>query len=129
MKRLTAILCLTIAVLLGSARAVLRYLRVLQTRTDIMITTLAPIPMPTVVALGVDPVHFGVITVFNRLIGLVTPPYGLTMYLLCEIAEISLHQFWRHMWPIFLTMLIFLFVVTYVPIFTTWLPNLVMPIN
>ena len=63
--------------------------------------------MPTVVALGVDPVHFGVITVFNRLIGLVTPPYGLTMYLLCEIAKISLHQFWRHMWPIFLTMLIF----------------------
>lgn len=88
-----------------------------------------PILMPTVVALGIDPVHFGVITVFNLLIGLVTPPYGLTMYLLCEIAQISLHQFWRHMWPIFLTMLISLFVVTYVPILTTWLPDMVMPIR
>ena len=88
-----------------------------------------PILMPTVTALGIDPVHFGVITVFNLLIGLVTPPYGLTMYLLCEIAQISLHQFWRHMWPIFLTMLISLFVVTYVPALTTWLPDLVMPIK
>jgi tripartite ATP-independent transporter DctM subunit len=88
-----------------------------------------PILMPTVVALGIDPVHFGVVTVFNLLIGLVTPPYGLTMYLLCEIAGISLHQFWRHMWPIFLTMLISLFVVTYVPSLTTWLPDLVMPIK
>ena len=88
-----------------------------------------PILMPTVEALGIDPVHFGVITVFNLLIGLVTPPYGLTMYLLCEIAQISLHQFWRYMWPIFLTMLISLLVVTYVPILTTWLPNLVMPIK
>jgi C4-dicarboxylate transporter DctM subunit len=88
-----------------------------------------PILMPTVVALGIDPVHFGVITVFNLLIGLVTPPYGLTMYLLCEIAGISLHQFWRHMWPIFLTMLISLFVVTYLPILTMWLPDLVMPLR
>ena len=88
-----------------------------------------PILMPSVIALGIDPVHFGVITVFNLLIGLVTPPYGLTMYLLCEIAGISLHQFWRHMWPIFLIMLVSLFVVTYVPILTTWLPNLIMPVR
>ena len=88
-----------------------------------------PILMPTVQALGIDTVHFGVITVFNLLIGLVTPPYGLTMYILCQIAGISLHQFWRHMWPIFLTMLVALMVVTMVPSLTTWLPNLVMPIK
>ena len=61
--------------------------------------------MPTVKALGIDTVHFGVITVFNLLIGLVTPPYGLTMFLLCRIANISLQEFWRYQWPIFLTML------------------------
>jgi len=88
-----------------------------------------PILMPTVEALGIDPVHFGVITVFNLLIGLVTPPYGLTMYLLCRIAGISLHDFWRHMWPIFVVMLLTLAIVTVYPPLTTWLPDLVMPVN
>ena len=85
-----------------------------------------PLIMPTVLKFGIDPVHFGVITVFNLLIGLVTPPYGLTMFLLCKLANISLLEFWRYMWPIFLTMIIALIVITvYAPI-STWLPNLVM---
>lgn len=88
-----------------------------------------PILMPTVESLGIDPVHFGVVTVFNLLIGLITPPYGLTMYLLCRIAGISLHDFWRHMWPIFLVMLFTLILVTLYPPLTTWLPNLVMPVK
>jgi len=88
-----------------------------------------PILMPTVEALGIDPVHFGVVTVFNLLIGLITPPYGLTMYLLCRIAGISLHDFWRHMWPIFLLMVFTLILVTLYPPLTTWLPNLVMPVK
>ncbi len=88
-----------------------------------------PILMPTVEALGIDVVHFGVITVFNLLIGLITPPYGLTMYLLCRISGISLQQFWGHMWPIFLTMVVALLLVTLFPILTTWLPNLVMPVR
>jgi C4-dicarboxylate transporter DctM subunit len=88
-----------------------------------------PILMPTVEALGIDPVHFGVVTVFNLLIGLITPPYGLTMYLLCRIAGISLHDFWRHMWPIFLVMLFTLILVTLYPPLTTWLPNLAMPVK
>ena len=88
-----------------------------------------PILMPTVEALGIDVVHFGVITVFNLLIGLITPPYGLTMYLLCRISGISLQQFWGHMWPIFLTMVVALLLVTFFPVLTTWLPNLVMPVR
>ena len=86
-----------------------------------------PLLMPTVHALGIDVVHFGVITVFNLLIGLVTPPYGLTMYLLCRIADISLLDFWRYSWPIFLTMVSTLALVTIFPGITTWLPNLIMP--
>ena len=70
--------------------------------------------------------HFGVITVFNLLIGLVTPPYGLTMFLLCRMTGISLQEFWRYQWPIFGTMLFALALFTFVPL-TTWLPNLVMP--
>jgi C4-dicarboxylate transporter, DctM subunit len=86
-----------------------------------------PLLMPTVKALGIDTVHFGVITVFNLLIGLVTPPYGLTMFLLCRIANISLQEFWRYQWPILLTMLFALALCTLFPPLTTWLPNLVMP--
>jgi len=86
-----------------------------------------PLLMPTVKALGIDTVHFGVITVFNLLIGLVTPPYGLTMFLLCRMANISLQEFWRYQWPIFLTMVFALALCTIFPPLTSWLPNLVMP--
>jgi C4-dicarboxylate transporter, DctM subunit len=92
-----------------------------------VILVLVPVLMPTVRALGIDPVHFGVMTVFNLVIGLITPPSGLTMYLLCRIANISLQEFWRYMWPIFLTMLFSLALITLIPGLTTWLPNVIMP--
>ena len=85
-----------------------------------------PLLMPSVNALGIDPVHFGVITVFNLLIGLITPPYGLTMYLLCRISNISLAEFWRFAWPIFLMMVFALMLCTFIPALTTWLPTLMM---
>lgn len=88
-----------------------------------------PLLMPTVHSLGIDPIHFGVITVFNLLIGLITPPYGLTMYLLCQIADISIQEFWRYAWPIFLMMLFALLVVTVFPALILTLPNLVMPLR
>ena len=94
-----------------------------------ILLVLVPLLMPTVKALGIDTVHFGVVTVFNLLIGLVTPPYGLTMYLLCRMANISIQEFWRYQWPIFATMLFALMLVTMFPALTTWLPNLVMPIK
>lgn len=94
-----------------------------------LLLVFVPLLMPTVEALGIDTVHFGVITVFNLLLGLVTPPYGLTMYLLCRIAGVQLHVFWRYMWPIFLAMLCMLLLVTLYPPLTTWLPNLVMPVK
>ena len=94
-----------------------------------IILVFVPLLMPTVKALGINEVHFGVITVFNLLIGLVTPPYGLTMYLLCRMANITLQEFWRYMWPIFLVMLLSLGLITAFPILTTWLPDLVMPVR
>lgn len=94
-----------------------------------IVLVFVPLLMPTVKALGIDEVHFGVITVFTLLIGLVTPPYGLTMFLLCRLADISMMQFWRHMWPIFLTMLVTLALITVFPSIATWLPDLVMPLN
>lgn len=94
-----------------------------------IILVFVPLIMPTVEQLGIDPVHFGVITVFNLMIGLVTPPYGLTMFLLCRIAGISVQAFWRYMWPIFLTMIVTLLMLTLFPGLSTWLPNLLMPLK
>lgn len=92
-----------------------------------IILVFVPLLMPTVNALGIDEVQFGVITVFTLLIGLVTPPYGLTMFLLCRIANLSMLQFWKEMWPIFCTMLVTLTLITIYPQLTTWLPDLLMP--
>ncbi len=92
-----------------------------------IILVFVPLIMPTVQRLGIDPIHFGVITVFNLLIGLITPPYGLTMFLLCRMARLTLFEFWQHMWPIFLVMLLALACITFCPPLATWLPDLVMP--
>lgn len=88
-----------------------------------------PLLMPTVKALGIDPVHFGVITVFNLLIGLITPPYGLTMYLVCRMAGITVLEFWRYCWPIFVTLVATLLLVTLFPPLTLMLPNLILPLR
>jgi C4-dicarboxylate transporter DctM subunit len=88
-----------------------------------ILLVLVPVLMPTVHALAIDPIHFGVVTVFNLLIGLIMPPSGLTMYLLCRIAGVSVQEFWRHMWPIFVTMLVALALITIFPALSLWLPN------
>ena len=94
-----------------------------------IILVFVPLMMPTVVALGINEVHFGVITVFTLLIGLVTPPYGLTMFLLCRMSNISMMSFWRKLWPIFLTMLFTLILLILFPELTIWLPDLLMPLK
>lgn len=94
-----------------------------------IVLVFVPLIMPTVLKLGIDPVHFGVITVFNLLIGLVTPPYGLTMFLLCKLTNISMQEFWRYMWPIFVTMLATLGLLIVFPEVSLWLPNLLMPVK
>jgi tripartite ATP-independent transporter DctM subunit len=94
-----------------------------------IILVFVPLLMPTVTALGISEVQFGVITVFTLLIGLVTPPYGLTMFLLCRMADISMMQFWSRMWPIFFTKVFTLILITLFPPLTTWLPDLLMPVK
>lgn len=94
-----------------------------------IILVVVPLLMPTVNALGIDSVHFGVVTVFALLIGLITPPYGLTMFLVCRIAGIGLDEFWRHCWPIFLVLVVTLILTALAPPLTMWLPDLVLPLS
>ncbi len=94
-----------------------------------IILVFVPLLIPTVTALGINEVHFGVITVFSLLIGLVTPPYGLTMFLLCRMANISMMSFWKYLWPIFMTKIFVLVLLIVFPVLTTGLPDLLMPIK
>ncbi|PYM17809.1 MAG: hypothetical protein DMD81_07820 [Candidatus Rokuibacteriota bacterium] len=86
----------------------------------------APLFAKVVTAYGIDPVHFAVVFVLNVSIGMMTPPYGLTMYLMLRIADITMLDFIRAMWPFLTALLIALVLITYIPTITLWLPNAVL---
>lgn len=83
-----------------------------------------PIFLPVVVALGVDPTHFGIIMVLNLCIGLCTPPVGSVLFVGCGVAGTSIASVVRPLLPLFLAMVAALMVVTYVPALSLWLPRL-----
>ena len=85
--------------------------------------------MPLLQQAGIDPLHFGVIFVLNAMIGTITPPVGTIMYVVCALGKISIGQFSREAWPFMIALTICLFIVTYVPILSTWLPDLLMPLR
>ena len=85
-----------------------------------------PILLPIVTALGMDPVHFGVIMVVNLAIGLFTPPVGVCLFLACGIAKISITDTIKAFIPYFLSMLIVLLLITYCEPLVMFLPNLLM---
>jgi TRAP-type C4-dicarboxylate transport system permease large subunit len=64
------------------------------------------------------------VVVFNLMIGLLTPPMGLALYLVADIARISMREVLRAMLPFYVPLLITLLLITYVPAITTWIPRL-----
>ena len=89
-----------------------------------IILIILPVLLPTAVALGIDPVHFGVMAVLNIMIGLVTPPYGLLLFMMMKIANVSLLVLVREVMPFLLVMLGALALVTVWPDMVLWLPRL-----
>ena len=83
-----------------------------------------PVLLPTAKALGVDPVHFGVVAVVNIMIGLITPPYGLLLFMMAKIADVSLKDLVREVMPFLGTMLAALAMITFVPAIVLFLPRL-----
>jgi TRAP-type C4-dicarboxylate transport system permease large subunit len=74
--------------------------------------------------IGVDPVHFGVILVVNMMIGLVTPPVGLCLFVVSGIAKVPIADIVSELTPYLIALLVVLVMVTYVPAFSLWLPHL-----
>ena len=88
-----------------------------------MILICTPIMLPVVKAMGVDPVHFGMIMLLNLGIGLITPPVGPTLFVGCAIGNCTMEEVSRELWPFYGAMCIALLVVTYVPALSLWLPR------
>ena len=82
-----------------------------------------PIFLPVVTALGLDPVHFGIIMVLNLCIGLCTPPVGSVLFVGVGIAKTSIEKVVKPLLPLFIAMILALFLVTYFPELSLWLPR------
>jgi C4-dicarboxylate transporter, DctM subunit len=83
-----------------------------------------PVLIPTAKALGIDMVHFGVVVVVNIMLGLITPPYGLLLFIMTNIAEVPLRDIVRDCMPFLFAMIAALALITFVPELVLWLPRL-----
>jgi C4-dicarboxylate transporter DctM subunit len=88
-----------------------------------IITIFAPILFPVAIALGVDPIHFGIIIIVNMEIGMITPPVGLNLYVASGISKMSLLDVSKAAIPWLLAVIVGLILITYVPSISLWLPN------
>jgi len=95
--------------------------------TVALLILLTPILLPVVIKVGYDPVHFGVIMVFNLTVGLTPPPLGLCIFVASGIAGISVKDFMREMFPLYIPLLLGLLTTILFPRLVMFLPNLVMP--
>ncbi len=84
----------------------------------------APFLAPLAVSLGIDPIHFGIVVIVNLMIGLITPPVGLVLYVVCNVAQISLEALIKEIWPFVIVELAALMVITYWPMATLFFPKL-----
>ncbi len=89
-----------------------------------IVLIMAPILFPVAVALGIDPVHFGIIMVVNMEIGMCHPPVGLNLYVASGITKMGITELTVAVLPWLFTMLGFLLLITYVPQLSLWLPRL-----
>jgi tripartite ATP-independent transporter DctM subunit len=87
------------------------------------ITIVVPIMLPIATRLGVDPVHFGLILTLNLMIGLLTPPLGVVLFVLSRISRLSLERTTMAILPWMVPLFIALIVITFVPAVTLWLPT------
>ena len=88
------------------------------------ILVIAPIIAKPLMAAGVDPVHLGMVVIFNLMIGLLTPPMGLALFLVADIAKVRMQDVLREMLPFYVPLVVTLLLITFVPAITLWLPRL-----
>ncbi|MCY9802104.1 TRAP transporter large permease [Vibrio scophthalmi] len=91
-----------------------------------LLIIVAPLVFPIAIALGIDPIHLGIMMVVNMEIGMITPPVGLNLFVTAGVAKMSMMQVVKAALPWVGVMFLFLIIVTYVPWVSTWLPTTLM---
>ncbi len=91
-----------------------------------LLIIVAPLVFPIAMQLGIDPIHLGIIMVVNMEIGMITPPVGLNLFVTAGVARMSVMAVVKAALPFVSILFVFLILITYVPIISTWLPTLMM---
>jgi tripartite ATP-independent transporter DctM subunit len=86
-----------------------------------------PLLLPTAKALGIDLVHLGIVVIFNLLIGIMTPPMGIGLYILAAISRVSIGALALAALPFVILLIAVLLLLTLVPALSLWLPDLLLP--
>jgi len=94
--------------------------------TVVAILIITPMLMPVIAKVGIDPVHFGLVMVLNLMIGLLTPPFGVILFVMVGVSGLSFERVVRATAPFIIPLLVVLALITFFPPLVTWLPNLVM---
>ncbi|MEX2601961.1 MAG: TRAP transporter large permease, partial [Balneolaceae bacterium] len=84
-----------------------------------------PILAPIALMFGIDPIHFGIVVLLNLLLGTLTPPFGVLLFVMMSLTGLSLHQVSKAVMPFYLPMIVLLVLITLFPVLTTFIPNLV----
>jgi C4-dicarboxylate transporter DctM subunit len=90
------------------------------------VLVLAPLLMPMMVSVGVDPIHLGVVMVLNLMVGLIHPPVGMNLFVVSAIGRIEVMPVFFEAIPYIILLLVLLVAITYVPQISLFLPNLLM---
>ncbi|MBN8188548.1 MAG: TRAP transporter large permease [Salipiger thiooxidans] len=88
-----------------------------------LLVIVAPLVFPIAIELGIDPIHLGIIMVVNMEIGMITPPVGLNLFVTSGVAGMPMMSVVRAALPFLAVLFVFLIMVTYIPILSTWLPT------
>jgi TRAP-type C4-dicarboxylate transport system permease large subunit len=92
--------------------------------TTAILLIVTPTLLPIILAVGIDPVHFGIIISLNLIIGAITPPFGVILFILKDIAGVTFGQLVRAVVPFYIPLGIVLLIVTYWPKFVLFVPSL-----
>jgi C4-dicarboxylate transporter DctM subunit len=96
----------------------------METAPALVIVT--PVLAPIALAVGIDPIHMGIVICLNLVLGLITPPVGAVLFAVCGMANMPIERLSKAIWPPFLVSLVVLGIVTYVPWLSTYLPRLIL---
>ena len=91
-----------------------------------VVAVFGPVLLAAAVTMGIDPLYFGLVMVLNLMIGLVTPPFGICLFIIADVAEISFARMVKAMVPFYVPLFAVLILLCVCPAVGTWLPSLMM---